>query len=150
MQILLQKRLKSESKSGFVDPKSALSILNNLQKEDDPEAYEPEIVIQQKKKLESLERNNQENMLEFDIDKMLFDFEDEEYSGRDDIEIDDYRPPAFTFERYINKKQDKIKSKVDGQKNLDASNMSSVLRKKKKKVSKDAIVDQKLKEKIQN
>lgn len=52
----------------------AFSILNMIQKEDCPEAYEPEIVTLHKQKL--LEKQRQEEY-QNDVDKTLFDFDDD-------------------------------------------------------------------------
>lgn len=59
---------------GVVNPYKAFNCLNLIQKEDCPEAYEPEIVIAFKKKKEERLRE-----LEFynEVDKTLFDFDDE-------------------------------------------------------------------------
>lgn len=45
--LMMQQRLKKECKGdlGIVNPMKAFSFLNIIQKEDCPEAYEPEIVL---------------------------------------------------------------------------------------------------------
>lgn len=72
----MQERLKKECKGqlGMLNPNKALNFLNVLQKEDCPEAYEPEIAIIQKQKQE--EKRRQE-MIVSEIDKTLFDFDEE-------------------------------------------------------------------------
>lgn len=73
---VVQARLKQECKGdlGFVKTMKALNCLNDLQKEDCPEAYEPEIVVQLKKKVQLKQEKEQ---LEYDIDKTFFDFDDD-------------------------------------------------------------------------
>jgi hypothetical protein len=48
----MQQRLKKECRGdlGLVNPLKAFTFLNIIQKEDCPEAYEPEIVLLQKKR----------------------------------------------------------------------------------------------------
>lgn len=72
----MQQRLKKECKGdlGIVNPMKAFSFLNIIQKEDCPEAYEPEIVIQTKQKLDEQARMT---AYQNEIDKTLFDFDDE-------------------------------------------------------------------------
>lgn len=72
----IHQRLKKECKGdlGFFNPSKAFSFLNIIQKEGCPEAYEPEIVIQQRQKEE--ERKKQQTFYN-EIDKTLFDFDDE-------------------------------------------------------------------------
>ena len=59
---------------GIMNPAKAFNCLNAIQKEDCPEAYEPEIVIQYKKKEEKMKAQLE---LEYEIDKTLFDFDDD-------------------------------------------------------------------------
>ena len=49
---IVHKKLKFECKDelGFVNPFKAFMVLNEIQKKECPEAYEPEIVLQYKKK----------------------------------------------------------------------------------------------------
>ncbi len=73
----IQKRLKLECKekdSGVMNPAKIFSCLNNIQKEDCPEAYEPEIAITYKRKEEELKKKKD---FEDEVDKTLFDFDDE-------------------------------------------------------------------------
>jgi signal recognition particle receptor subunit beta len=64
-----------------MDPSKAVQFLNNLQKADRPEAYEPEIVTQQRRKealLRELEaKAREEEEIRDQIEKTLFDFDDE-------------------------------------------------------------------------
>eukprot|EP00347_Sterkiella_histriomuscorum_P024274 403331697 len=73
---LIQQRLQKECTGnlGIVDPMKAFSILNMIQKEVCPEAYEPEIVLQHKQRMEEKKRVDQ---YQNDIDKTLFDFDEE-------------------------------------------------------------------------
>ncbi|CDW87820.1 UNKNOWN [Stylonychia lemnae] len=73
---VVQQRLKKECKGdlGIVNPMKAFSILNMIQKEDCPEAYEPEIVTLHKQKLLEKQRIEEYNN---DVDKTLFDFDDD-------------------------------------------------------------------------
>lgn len=66
---------------GLMDPMKAFQFLNIIQKAECPEAYEPEIVTQQKRKeallkeQEELKRQVEEEKMK--IDKTLFDFDDD-------------------------------------------------------------------------
>ena len=63
-----------EKELGIVNPSKIFNCLNNIQKEDCPEAYEPEMVIQYKRREEELKRKQE---YEDEVDKTLFDFDDE-------------------------------------------------------------------------
>lgn len=50
---IIQQMLKDKCKQGDrINPAMAFQLLNIAQREEDPEAYEPEFVVQQRKKLE--------------------------------------------------------------------------------------------------
>lgn len=78
---MLQQKLKDcKKEGGLVDPSLLLNALNDVCREEDPEAYEPEIVIQHRKKqevkrLEKLLEQERAQMI-YDADKALFDFDD--------------------------------------------------------------------------
>ena len=57
-----------------MNPAMIFNALNNIQRDEDPEAYEPEIVIQHRKKREII-RQRQEMI--YNADKALFDFDDD-------------------------------------------------------------------------
>ena len=59
---------------GIVDPMKAFSLLNMVQKEDCPEAYESEIVLLHKQRQEERRKQDQR---ENEMDKTLFDFDDD-------------------------------------------------------------------------
>ena len=81
-----------KGKSGFFNPAQALNRLNDLQKQEDPRAYEPEVVKQQKalkqrqndarrrQELQAMEKLNAAQ----EIDKALFDF-DEDIDHLEDV-----------------------------------------------------------------
>ena len=73
---ILEKRIKNECKGelGVIVPHRAFEFLNDIQREDNPDAYQPELVLQYQKRL--LEKQLREQQ-EYDIDKTLFDFDDE-------------------------------------------------------------------------
>ena len=64
-----------------MNPAKAFNILNNLQREVCPEAYEPEVVLAQRVKQDQLEaqlRMKEQELKEMqEMDKRLFDFDDE-------------------------------------------------------------------------
>ena len=66
---------------GIMDPSKAFEFLNNLQRATKPEAYEPEIVTQQRRKEALLKEHEvykrEQDALNQQIDKTLFDFDDQ-------------------------------------------------------------------------
>ena len=54
---MLQQKIKEQCRNGEVsilNPTLAFEIMNVAQREEDPEAYEPEIVVQHRKKIQLL------------------------------------------------------------------------------------------------
>lgn len=72
----LQEGLMKECQNplGLMNPSKAFMFLNALQKEDCPEAYEPEIVIIQKKRNEIKRLEDEIALMQ---EKTLFDFDEE-------------------------------------------------------------------------
>lgn len=75
----LKYRLESECTrgGGLMDPAKAITCLNLIQRETCPEAYESEIVTAQRAKKEAINIKNEREQFLQEIDRTLFDFDDE-------------------------------------------------------------------------
>lgn len=90
-----------KGQSGFFNPIKAFNCLNTFQKEEDPEAYEPNIVkyakaLQEKQELIEKEREIEQERKQLkakEIDQTLFDF-DEDIDNLE--EVDERYPAQFT------------------------------------------------------
>lgn len=81
---ILQQRLKEscrEDETGILKPNRIMNCMNSLQKEDCPDAYQPEMVINFRIKQEYINhmksKKEQEELDRDNIDKTLFDFDDD-------------------------------------------------------------------------
>ena len=75
---IIQQLLKDKCTQGqLINPAMALQLLNIAQREEDPEAYEPEFVVQQRKKLEQQKHEEEQRAATVKERDALFDFDDQ-------------------------------------------------------------------------